>query len=92
MDTKTITLYQDDLNFIGEDGLEWTASEVECIVRAAFDQTDIGAQTNFRNFGTSEVVPGTSYSRAAYVETDSGYFFVSEDMMLHIIVTYSRWD
>ena len=91
-DTKTVTLHEDDLGFLGEDGFDWSPSQVQDVIKHAFDQTEIGVQDNFRNFGVGEIVKGNDNSKAAFVETDSGYFIVSTDMMLHIIVTYSRWD
>jgi len=90
-DTKTVTLHQDDLEFLSDD-FDWSSIHVKSVVKHAFDQTDIGEQINFRNFGVAELVEGNANSKAAFVETDSGYFIVSTDMMLHIIVTFSRWD
>ena len=91
-DTKTITLHQDDLGFLNDCEFDWSQSQIQAIIKHAFDSSEIGVQQNFRSFGTNEVIQGTSYSKVAYVETDSGYFFVTEDMIQHIIVTFSRWD
>lgn len=91
-DTKTVTLHEDDLDFLGDAEFGWSRDQVEAVVKHAFDQTDIGEQASFRNFGVGELVQGIVFSKAAYVETGSGYFIISADMMQHIIVTYSRWD
>lgn len=90
-DTHTVTLHQDDLDFLGDDDFDWSLDQVKSVVKFAFDQTEIGVQEAFRNYGVSEIVESVAYSKAAYVETNSGYFVLSVDMMLHIIVTFSRW-
>ena len=91
-DTHTVTLHEDDAGFPLNDDFDWSAAHVEAVVKHAFDGTAIGTQANFRNFGEAEIVAGNANSRAAYVETDSGYFIVCADMMAHVIVTFSRWD
>lgn len=91
-DTHTVTLHQDDLGFLSDDDFNWSLGQVESVVKHAFDKTNIGTQANFRNFSVAEIATGNINSKVAYVETDSGYFIISADMMLHIIVTFSRWD
>jgi hypothetical protein len=91
-DTHTITLHEDDAGFPLNDDFDWSQPHVEAVVKHAFDNTAVGAQSNFRSFGETQIVAGNDTSRVAYVETDSGYFVVSADMMSHVIVTYSRWD
>lgn len=91
-DTKTIVLHQDELDFLGDNEFGWSFADVEAVVKKAFDQTAVGEQTNFRAFGVSEIVAGNSYSKVAFVETDSGYFTISASMLEHIIVTFARWD
>jgi hypothetical protein len=39
-----------------------------------------------------EIVPGNSFSKVCYVESENGYFFVSIDMMEKINIIFSRWD
>jgi hypothetical protein len=53
---------------------------------------ELDVQKDFRNYGVSEIVEGVVYSKAAYIETEAGYFILSEGMLGHISVTYSRWD
>ncbi len=91
-DTKTVTLHEDAIEALGGNEFNWSQEQTIAIVKLAFDNTEIGPQQNFRSFGATEIVKGAQYSRAAYVETDSGYFIISIDMMQHINVTYARWD
>lgn len=98
-DTRTITLHQDDIPFInngdcGENEFDWSEEQIVLLVTHALSTSDLdlGTQTNFRSFGVREIVEGITYSKAAYIESDSGYFLISEDMLLHLNVTYSRWD
>jgi len=94
LDTRTITLHQDDINFPEDGEFNWSEEHIKIVVKLAFDCSDLelGEQKNFRNYGCSYISKGVDFSKAAYIETDSGYFHISEDMMLHINVTYSRWD
>lgn len=91
-DTKTITLHEDNLDFLGDEPFDWSEGQVVVVVKAAFDNTELGEQTNFRAFRMVEMVGGSEHSRVAFIESDSGYFFVSADMLLHIVVTFARWD
>ena len=91
-DTKSVTLYVDDLDFLKDQEFDWSASHVEATVKKAFDSTDLGPVTDFKNFGVSEIVPGTSYSMVAYIEANSGFFILSGSLTDHFIVTYARWD
>ena len=93
-DTHTMTLHQDDFSFPIGDEFDWSEEHIAFLVNHAVSTSDMELTTPmvFRNFGVTEVVKGTAYSKVAYVESGSGYFIISEDMMLHINVTYSRWD
>ena len=94
LDTKTIVLHQDNIPFPNNDEFNWSEGHITIVVKQAFDQSDLelGEQKNFRNYGFAQILKKNDFSKAAYIETDSGYFHVSEDMMEHINVTYSRWD
>jgi len=93
-DTYAVTLHQDDLTFQNSDGFDWSEGQVTYLLNHAISTSEIGidTQSDFRNFAVSEINPGIGYSKAAYIESESGYFIVSEDMMLHLNVVYSRWD
>ena len=95
-DTRTITLNQLDLEIPGAcDEFDISdQSQIEFVVDKAFSNTDLELDLpmEFRNFGVTEIVPDNGLSQAAYIETQSGYFFISEDMMSHINITYARWD
>ena len=92
LDTRTVVLHQDDITFPNADEFNWSEDHVQLVVKLAYDKSDLGEQQNFRNYGCGQIVQTVVFSKAAYIETDSGYFHVSEDMMQHINVTYSRWD
>ncbi len=94
MDTYSIALHQDEFSFPDDQEFDWSEAHIQFLVNLALSELDVGipAQTNFRTFGVSEIVPGVRYSKAGYIESENGYFIISEDMMLHITVTYSRWD
>lgn len=92
LDTRHVVLHQDDINFPNNDEFNWSEDHIKLVVKLAYDQTDLGVQKNFRNYGCQEILKSIVFSKAAYIESDSGYFHVSEDMMQHINVTYSRWD
>ena len=93
-DTHTMTLHQDDCSFPNGSEFNWTEEHVTYAVNHAVSKSDleVSLPMEFRNFGISEIVKGTVYSKVAYVESNAGYFIISEDMMFHINVTYSRWD
>lgn len=38
------------------------------------------------------IIPGDSYSKACYVETNVGYFFITWDMLTAVHTTFNRWD
>lgn len=93
-DTYTITLHQDNLVFQNSDEFNWLEEQAKYLVNHAISNSDLGIdpQSEFRNFAVAEINPGIGYSKAAYIESESGYFIISEDMMLHLNVVYSRWD
>ena len=93
-DTHTMTLHQDDFSFPNDEEFNWTEEHIVYLVNYAVSNSDIdlNASMKFHNFGVVEIVKGIGYSKVAYIESDLGYFIISEDMMLHINVTYSRWD
>ncbi|MCI5095547.1 MAG: hypothetical protein MRY77_04480 [Rhodobacteraceae bacterium] len=91
-DTKSVTLHIDDMDFLKGQEFDWSLSHVEATIKKAFDSTDVGPVTSFKNFGMLEIVPGTSYSKAAYVEAEKGFFILSGSLTEHFIVNYARWD
>ncbi|MEZ9003807.1 hypothetical protein AB6E26_14080 [Vibrio splendidus] len=93
-DTYTVTLHQDDLTFQNGNEFDWSEGQISYLVNYAISNSEIGIdpQSDFKNFAVSEINPGIGYSKAAYIESESGYFIVSEDMMLHLNVVFSRWD
>ena len=93
-DTRTMILEQDDFSFPGDKEFDWSKEQIQFLINLAISKSDmeIDTQTKFKNFGVSEVVKGIIYSKVAYIESESGYFIISEDMLLHLTVTYSRWD
>lgn len=93
-DTHTMTLSQDDFSFPNDEEFNWTEDHVLFLVNYAVTNSDmeLNPSMDFRNFGVTEIVKGIVYSKVAYIESDLGYFIISEDMMLHINVTFSRWD
>ena len=92
LDTRHVVLFEDDIKFPNGDEFDWSEEHIKIVVKLAYDQSDLGTQENFRNYGCLEISKSVDTSKAAYIESDSGYFHVSEDMMQHINVTYSRWD
>jgi len=91
-DTRTVELHEDDMKFVGDDGFDWSEAQVTAAVKLAFDQTEIGVQSKFKNFGTSDVVRDLFTSKVAYIESEMGYFVLSAGFLQHIVVTYHRWD
>ncbi|MDD3592645.1 MAG: hypothetical protein PHO65_08390 [Sulfurovum sp.] len=93
-DTHTITVSQDDFSFPDNNEFNWTEEHVIFLVNYAVSNFDMELDTpmNFKNYGVTEIVKGIIYSKVAYIESQVGYFIISEDMMLHINITYSRWD
>ncbi|MDO6547318.1 hypothetical protein [Pseudoalteromonas carrageenovora] len=93
-DTYTVTVHQDDFSFPNNEEFNWTEEQIKVLVNYAIENYDVGIskQNQFKEFATSEINSGISFSRAAYIESESGYFIISEDMMLHLNVVYSRWD
>lgn len=95
MDTRTVTLHQENLSFPnGKVEFEFSREHIEFVVREAFSSTDLNLTLpmKFKNYGVSQVTPGVLFSNVAYIESQNGYFIISEDMMQHINITYSRWD
>jgi hypothetical protein len=90
----TMTLNQDDFSFPNCEKFTWTEKQIAFIVNYAVFNSGIRLTTpmEFRNFGAKEIVKGIKRSTVGYIESKSGYFIISEDMMLHISVTYSCWD
>lgn len=39
-----------------------------------------------------EIMPGNALSKACYVESNLGYFFISVDMMDKVNLVFNRWD
>jgi len=93
-DTHTMVVNQGKFSFPYAEEFEWKEGQVAFLVNLAVSNSDMEVETpmNFRNFGVNEIVEGIVFSKAAYIESEAGYFIVTEDMMTHIIVTYSRWD
>ena len=91
-DTKTVELHEDDMPFVGDDGFDWSEAQVTAAVKLAFDKTDIGPHSKYKNYGSSEVVTGTHTSKVAYIESEMGYFVLSAGFLQHVVVTYHRWD
>ena len=93
-DTHTVTLHQDNVSLPNNEEFNWSEGHVAFVVNLAVSTTPMEIETPmvFRNFGVKEVVEGTPFSKVAYIEANAGYFIISEDMMSHINVTYSRWD
>lgn len=90
----TMTLSQCDLSFPNREKFAWTEKHIAFIVNHAVLNSGLRltAPMKFRNFGAKEIVKGIKRSTVGYIESESGYFIISEDMMLHISVTYSCWD
>lgn len=40
----------------------------------------------------AEVMPGKSYSRVCFAESEIGYFFLKSDMLGNLNLSYNRWD
>lgn len=91
-DTKTVELHEDDMDFVGDDGFDWSEAQVTAAVNLAFEQTDIGKQSKFKNHGSSDVIKDVCTSKVAYIESEMGYFVLSAGFLQHVVVTYHRWD
>jgi len=93
-DTHTMTLNQDDFLFPDNEKFNWTKGQITFLVKYAVSISDMELvdPMEFKNLGVTEIVKDISYSKVAYIESQSGYFIISEDMMENINITYSRWD
>lgn len=40
----------------------------------------------------AEVMPGKSYSRVCFAESEIGYFFLKSDMLGNLNLSFNRWD
>ena len=91
-DTHTVELHEDEMDFAGDDGFDYSEAQVTGAVKLAFDKTEIGKQAGFKNYACSEVANGVTTSRVAYIESEMGYFIISTGFLQHVVVTYHRWD
>ena len=93
-DTHTMIFHKDHHTFPNNIEFNWTEEHITFVVNNAVSESDmeVNQPKEFRNFGFSEVIKGNVFSKVAYIESNEGYFIISEDMMEHINVTYSRWD
>jgi len=93
-DTFTLTIHQDELFFPDNESFDFLENQVQFLVNLTISKSGLGLKTQekFSNFAVTQVIETIIYSKVAYIESENGYFFISEDMMEHIIITYSRWD
>lgn len=94
MDTYCVTIHLDKVKFEGDTKFTWLEDQVKLLVNYAITHSEmtIDLQRDFEQFNVSEIAPGIDYSKAAYIQSENGYFIISVDMMRHANVVYSRWD
>ncbi len=91
-DSKAYQLYEDEVS------LELARNTSKFAVAAvAALQYKLGCahekiSNRFTNVSCNQVVPGVSLSTVCYLESQSGYFLVSVDMLENINIVYNRFD
>lgn len=79
--------FDDDSISFSKEAIVQVAKSLGCA------QSDLGFDNkNMGGESCQELIPGKSFSKICYVESDVGYFMVSKDMLDHVNIIYNRWD
>lgn len=93
-DTLAVQLNIDEYKFPDDADFDWTEEHVKAVVTQAMTTTDqeLECPIQFKSFSETTILESKPWSRVAYIESNEGYFFVTEALADHISVVYSRWD
>lgn len=79
--------FDDDSMSFSKEAIVQVAKSLGC------EESDLGfSNKSFGGESCQELVPGKSFSKICYIESDVGYFMVSKDMLDHVNIIYNRWD
>ncbi|HCG8634538.1 hypothetical protein WOC23_22440 [Vibrio parahaemolyticus] len=93
-DTFVIQTHSDEIEFPGNTDFDWSLEHVEAVIEQAISKSEfqVTLPLSFQDYSLLEVNPNKPWSKVGYIESNAGYFFVTQALTDHITVTYNRWD
>lgn len=93
-DTLSVQMDIDEFVLPNHEDFNWSEEHVKSFVTQAFATTDLELESPilFKEFTVSQLLPEKEWSKVAYIESEDGYFFVTEALADHLTAVYSRWD
>lgn len=99
IDNKSFELSDVDMNADFESSpvklMKEAIAKVAAPVRGCEALVDLASnekEESGMNVSCAEVMPGKSYSRVCFAESEIGYFFLKSDMLGNLNLSYNRWD
>lgn len=89
-DSVSFQFYDSDIAELYEEKAELAAEAAFNRLKAEYNCEEPLVEA--QNIVCKEIIPGNSFSKSCYGESDLGYFFISVDMLENVNIVLNRWD